>query len=240
MTPYKARTFKARLQSGRESLQSRTTPVPLHWITARVPFDMAKVWPEHKSRRVRGTINGFEFRTSLFPEKGTNTFMMLVNKKTRDGAKVKPGETVQITLEPDLDTTQFELPMEFARVLRGERALRKYFSSLTPSMQKGFSYFINQAKAPETRRKRSEQMAEALYLAMEGELEPPPILRAAFQRQPLALEGWNCMTPIMRRNHLLGIFFRQTPQGREQRARMAIDDALRVARRKRGTDADAM
>jgi hypothetical protein len=66
-------------------------------------------------------------------------------------------------------------------------------------------------------------------LAMEGEHEPPPILRAAFLRQPQAREGWNAMTPTQRRNHLLGIFYVQTVEGRERRAAMAIEDALRVA-----------
>ena len=69
-------------------------------------------------------------------------------------------------------------------------------------------------------------------MAMEGEQDPPPILRAAFHRQLLAEEGWKAMTPIKRRNHLLGIFYRQTVEGREQRTQQAIDDALRVAKRK--------
>ncbi len=40
---------------------------PLYWVIARVPFDLKKEWPGWKTRRVRGEINGFEFRTSLFP-----------------------------------------------------------------------------------------------------------------------------------------------------------------------------
>jgi uncharacterized protein YdeI (YjbR/CyaY-like superfamily) len=74
-------------------------------------------------------------------------------------------------------------------------------------------------------------MAERLLLAMEGELEPPPILRAAFQRQPAAREGWDAMTCIKKRNHLLGIFYYQTAEGRERRVRAAIEDALKVAKR---------
>ncbi|HLY41307.1 MAG TPA: YdeI/OmpD-associated family protein [Terracidiphilus sp.] len=77
-------------------------------------------------------------------------------------------------------------------------------------------------------------MAESLMLAMDGETETPPILRAAFARQPLAQAGWNAMTPIQRRNHLFGIFFQQTVQGRERRAAGAVEECLRVARRKCG------
>jgi hypothetical protein len=76
-------------------------------------------------------------------------------------------------------------------------------------------------------------MTERLFLAMEGEAEPPPILRAAFQRQPVARIGWDAMTRIKRRNHLLGIFYYQTAEARERRVRAAIEDALKVAKRTR-------
>ena len=100
--------------------------------------------------------------------------------------------------------------------------------------------YIGEAKSAEVRRKRADQMAEALFLAMEGEQEPPPILRAAFQRQPMAEAGWKAMTPLKRRQHLLSIFYRQTAQAREQRARGAIEDALCVAKRKLGRHGEPM
>jgi hypothetical protein len=40
------------------------------------------------------------------------------------------------------------------------------------------------------------------------------------------------MTPTQRRNHLLGIFYPQTVEGRERRAAKAIEGCLAVARRK--------
>jgi uncharacterized protein YdeI (YjbR/CyaY-like superfamily) len=71
-------------------------------------------------------------------------------------------------------------------------------------------------------------------LAMDGEQELPPILRAAFQRQPMARAGWDAMTPTQRRNHLLGIFYPQTVEGRERRAAKAVEECLRIAGRKKG------
>jgi uncharacterized protein YdeI (YjbR/CyaY-like superfamily) len=65
---------------------------------------------------------------------------------------------------------------------------------------------------------------------MEGERELPPILKAAFQRQPLARAGWDAMTPAQRRNHLLGIFHYQSAKSREARAAQAVEDALRAAK----------
>jgi hypothetical protein len=68
--------------------------------------------------------------------------------------------------------------------------------------------------------------------AMEGELVTPPILRVAFARQPFAQQGWDAMTPIQRRNHLLGIFFPGTVEGQAKRAARAVEECVRVARRR--------
>jgi hypothetical protein len=75
-----------------------------------------------------------------------------------------------------------------------------------------------------------------MLLTIEGESELPPILHAAFLRQPLAREGWEAMTPVQRRGHLLGIFGYQGVGARERRAAKAVEEALRVARRKSGIE----
>ena len=223
MTTPKTKTFTALLEAVGNKLR---------WVIARVPFDIAKVWRERNGRRVRGEINGFAFRTSLFPERGGKAHILLVNRKMQASAQAGPGHRVRITLEPDLEERTIEIPVEFERALKGARGLRKYFDAISPSMQKGLSNLVSEPKSAETRRKRADQMAEALLMAMEGEQEPPPILRAAFLRQPLAEAGWKAMTPIKRRNHLLGIFYRQTTEAREQRTQQAIEDALDVAKRR--------
>lgn len=208
------------------------TGTRLHWVIARVPVDLKKAWPGWRNRCVRGEINGFAFRTTLFPGSQGKGHTLLVNKQMQGGAKVKAGERVEIRLEPDMEERLEPAPEELLNALRGDRRLRRWFDRLSPSMQKGIGGFVSQAKSAATREMRGEKMAESLMLAMEGEEEPPPILRAAFGRQPLAEAGWNAMTPTQRRNHLLGIFYVQTVDGRERRAAKAVEDALRVARAK--------
>ena len=56
--PIAAKRFEGRL----ERLRSR-----LNWIIVRIPFDAAKVWGLRGQIKVKGEINGFPFRTSLFP-----------------------------------------------------------------------------------------------------------------------------------------------------------------------------
>jgi uncharacterized protein YdeI (YjbR/CyaY-like superfamily) len=203
----------------------------LRWVIARIPFDMAKTWPKRKGRRVRGQIEGFPFRTSLFPDPRGKGQILLVNKKMQAGAKARAGDRVRIELEPDLEERPAFIPAELEKALKGDRRLRKWFDGISPSMRREIGKWVDEAKGAETRFKRAEKMAERLFQAMAGEEEPPPVLRAAFLRQPRAQAGWNMLTPTQRRNHLLGIFYYETVEAREHRAAKAVEEALRAAGR---------
>src|SRR5579862_5635041 len=107
----------------------------LRWVIARVPFDPAEAWPARKGRRVRGEINGFAFRTSLFPEAGGKKHVLLINKKMQAGARAKPGDTARFSLEPDLEERETIVPPELTKALKAYRGLRRYFDALNPSMR---------------------------------------------------------------------------------------------------------
>jgi uncharacterized protein YdeI (YjbR/CyaY-like superfamily) len=213
----------------------------LGWVIARIPFDVAKAWPERRGLRVRGEISsstnkasGFPFCTSLFAASGGEGHFLLVNKKMLAAAKASVGSRVRISLEPDLEEREAMAPPELARALKGDRRLPKWFAGMSYSMRKEIGDWVSEPKSAEGRMKRADQMAERLLLTLEGEAEAPPILQAAFQRQPLARKGWEAMTPAQRRRHLLGIFGYQTAEARERRAAKAIEEALRVARKNSG------
>jgi uncharacterized protein YdeI (YjbR/CyaY-like superfamily) len=227
MAASKPKTFRALLAP---------TGNALRWVIARVPFDPAQVWPVRRGRRVRGEINGFAFRTSLFPEAGGKKHVLLVNKKMQAGARAKAGDTVQIRLEPDLEEREAALPAELNQALKADRALRRYFDAMSPSMRRDVARWVGEPKSTESRTRRAEQVAEWFLLAMEGERETPPILRVAFQRQPAARAGWEAMTLVRRRNHLLSIFHYQTAEAREKRTRIAVEDALKLAKRLNQTE----
>jgi hypothetical protein len=223
MKPDLAKTFRANLEA---------TGTSLRWVIARVPMDLKKAWPAWKSRRVFGEINGFAFKTALIPGGKGIGHVLIVNRKMQAGARVGAGERALIRLRPDLGELVIDLPAEFAKILKSSRELKRFFDAMSPSMRKGFTNFIGDAKTAETRKKRAEAMAESLMLAMEGEIEPPPILRAAFQLQPEARRGWDLMTATQRKNHLLGIYYNQTVEARERRAARAIESCVAVARRR--------
>jgi uncharacterized protein YdeI (YjbR/CyaY-like superfamily) len=242
MTEKKTRTVrKAGSRVARKSFTALLEPdgTELRWVIARVPFDIAKAWPVRKGRRVRGEIESFAFRTSLFPDARGTGSVLLVNKKMQAGADARVGEKVRIWLEPDLEEREIVLSAELERELNSDRRLRRWFDGMSDSMRREIGKWADEPKTAESRQKRAQKMAERLMQAMEGEKEPPPILRAAFLRQPLAREGWLALTPRQRRNHLLGIFYYETAEARERRAQKAIDDALRAARRRLKTSGGA-
>jgi uncharacterized protein YdeI (YjbR/CyaY-like superfamily) len=225
MSPSSAKTFTAVL----EPLQTG-----LGWVVARIPFEIAKAWTVRKGLRVRGEIEGFQFRSSLMAYAGGGGHFLLVNRKMQAAAGARVGSKVRIRLEPDLEERPAEVPAELERALKEDRRLRKWFDGLSPALRRDVGKWVMEPKSEASRNKRAEQVAEWMLLTMEGEIDPadpPPILKAAFQRQPLARVGWEAMTPARRRRHLLGIFHLRTAEARERRAAQAVEDALHVAKR---------
>jgi uncharacterized protein YdeI (YjbR/CyaY-like superfamily) len=201
----------------------------LGWVVARVPFDAAKAWPVRRGMRVRGEIEGFAFRTSLFAFSRGEGHFLLVNKKMQAAARIKVGSLARIRLEPDLEERAATVPPELAKALKGDRRLRKWFDGLSYSNRKEVGAWVSEPKSAASREQRAERMAERMLLTLEGETELPPILRAAFLRQPQARKGWEAMTLAQRRGHLLGIFGYQSVEARERRTAKAVEEALRVA-----------
>jgi hypothetical protein len=223
----------SRSASRRKSFTALLEPdgTALKWVIARVPFDIAKAWPVRNGRRVRGEIAGFAFRTSLFPDSRRGGHFLLVNKKMQSAASARLGSRVKIWLEPDLAERPVNLPPELVRALNADRQLRRLFDSMSASRRREFGKFADQPKSPAARTKRAEKIAEMLMHALEGEHDPPPVLRALFLRHPGSRDAWFAITPAQRHNHLLGIFYYETAEARERRATKAIEAALRAAGR---------
>jgi uncharacterized protein YdeI (YjbR/CyaY-like superfamily) len=193
-----------------------------------------EAWPERVRQRVRGEVEGVAFRSSLFAFSEGGGHFLLVNNKVQKAARVSVGSRVRIEMEPDMEERPATVPVELAAALRGDRQLRRWFDGLNEYTRRMIGGWVDEAAGAATRQKRAEQMAERLLQTMEGEKEVPPILRAAFQREPRAKQGWEAMTQLQRRGHLLGIFYYKEGPAREKRAGLAVDEALRVAKRKSG------
>ena len=229
MSPTSAKTFTSVL----EPLSNG-----LGWVVARVPFDIRKTWPGRKGTRVCGEIEGLALRTSLMAYRGGGHFL-LVNRKMQASTGARAGSRVRIRLEPDLEERAATVPAELAQALKGDRRLRRWFDGLPTAFRRDVGKWVMEPGSDQSRRDRAEKTAEWMMLSMEGEIDvanPPPILKTAFRRQPLAQAGWEAMSVAGRRRHLLGIFHLRGAEARERRAAKAVEDALRLGRKSRRSD----
>jgi len=65
---------------------------------------------------------------------------------------------------------------------------------------------------------------------MEAEIDLPPLIRQALNRNPLAAEGWMKMTPTHRRAHLLGIFYYKNLDSRVRRIEKAVAEMMKYSK----------
>ena len=219
-----AKRFEARL----ERMSSR-----LNWVIIHVPFDAAQVWGLRGQIKVRGEVNGFAFRTSLFPTR-EGRHILLVNKRMQKGARAAEGSVAGFQIELDREERTVEIPDELKRILSQglpseARSLRRWYDKLNHSTRNDIAKWITEPKSGEARVRRAEQIAERLLNVMEAEGELPPILQVAFARHPRAREGWDGMSAARRRGHLFGIFYYRTPDAQGRRIDKMLDDASALA-----------
>lgn len=121
-----------------------------------IPFDVEQVYGTRARVPVRGTINGFPFRSSISPMGGGRHFMA-VNKTTREGAKAKGGETVSVVMERDDEPRVITPPLDLARALRTNKDAQAAWEKLSYTHQKEYAAAVEEAKKPETRARRIEK-----------------------------------------------------------------------------------
>src|SRR5205085_11149378 len=84
-----------------------------------IPFDVQKTFGTRARVPVCGTINGFPYRSSIFPMGGC--FMMAVNRELREGAGVRAGDTITVRMERDTEPRVVTPPADLARALRANK-----------------------------------------------------------------------------------------------------------------------
>ena len=208
MTKNVRRKFRAALQKGDRALG---------WTVVHVPFAPGDVWTEMIRLRVKGEVNGFAFRTSLFPQEGGGAFYLLVNRAMQEGAGVRLGAEAEFVLEPDLEPRTAELPDELAVLLEEEEGLRSWYEGLTEYTRREIGKWVAGVKSDVARLRRAEQMAERLLATMDAERELPPLIAGALRKNSKAMAGWEKMPLGQRRGHLMGIFYYRTPEAQRKR-----------------------
>ena len=126
-----------------------------------IPFDVERTFGARGRVPVRGTLNGAPFRSSVF-RMGGDCHFMVVNRRMRDAAGVRGGETVPVVMERDAEERTVEPPADFARALRGSEGARATWDRLSYTHRREHVEHIEGAKRPETRLRRIEKSIELL------------------------------------------------------------------------------
>ncbi|QJD84537.1 YdeI/OmpD-associated family protein [Cohnella herbarum] len=134
------------------------------WTFLRVPFSAEEVYGCRANVKVRGELNGIDYRGSLMPD-GTGKHYMVVNKALRDAANATAGTVVHVVMELDTDARTVDVPDDFLSVLEGNAEAFAFFNDLAYSYQKEYVSWIESAKKPETRQAR---IAKSIVLLAEG------------------------------------------------------------------------
>lgn len=131
------------------------------WTCLKVPFSVEKVWGTRARLSVKGTLNGFGYRSSIFPM-GDGTHMMMVNKAMQQGARARAGGTVKVTMEPDTTPRTVAVPSILKKALAKNKRAKTAFNKLSYSHKKEYVDSITEAKQAETRARRVQKTVAAL------------------------------------------------------------------------------
>ena len=124
------------------------------------PFDVVAVFQRKGRVPVKGTINGFPFRSSLMNM--GDGHMMVVNASMRAGAKCKGGDTVSVVMELDEEERTVGVPDYLQKLIDSDPKAKAFWPTISFTHQKEYVREIEGAKRPETREKRIAAMMDAL------------------------------------------------------------------------------
>jgi len=140
--PEKKLRFKALIEGKEAGVVAAITP----------PVDVPEFFGTHGRVPVRGTINGFPFRSSLMPCGGPH--MMPVNKTLCQGAGAQPGDTVDVVMERDAEERTVEAPPELKKELSKNRKAQERWEKLAFTHKKEMANSISGARQEETKKRR--------------------------------------------------------------------------------------
>ena len=134
------------------------------WTYLNIPPDISATFGSKWQIKVKGTINGYPFRSTALP-RGDGSHYLVVGKNIRDQIKSIQGDTVKVILELDVEERQVEIPEDLAQALDNLPQVKSAFNQLSYSHKKEYVNWILGARQAETRQRRIEK---ALMLLSQG------------------------------------------------------------------------
>ena len=131
-------------------LQNDKTATGIH-----VPDDVVASLGSSRRPKVRVTINGYAYRSSVASMDGR--FMVGVSATVREGAGVAGGDDVEVDIELDTAPRQVTVPPDLAAALERDADAKRFFEGLSYSKQQWHVLSVEGAKTDDTRQRRIEK-----------------------------------------------------------------------------------
>lgn len=107
---------------------------------------------------VKVTLNGYTYRSTIASMGGQ--ICLPLRKSNREAAGLEGGEILEITLELDADERTIEIPADLEKALTPSG--QKKWNTLSYTHRKEHAAAVAEAKKPDTRKRRIEQIANLL------------------------------------------------------------------------------
>ena len=138
---------------------------------ADVPVKVTAALHEGKGYiRIKGTINGFAFSTTLVPVKG-KPYRLFVNIPMLKGGNTALGDTAKFSIEPETAPVDHDYPMvpQLEKQLKSKK-LMSAFEGLTPSRRKDILKYLNYLKTEEALQKNIDKVVAQLEKGMNANI----------------------------------------------------------------------
>ena len=131
-----------------------------------VPFDVERAFGS-KRPRVKALIEGIPYHSTLM-RMGSEHHILGVLKDIRAQIGKTFGDEITVTIEPDTEPRQIEVPKDLMKELKKDKEAKAFFDKLSYTHQKEYVRWIEEAKKEETRQNRIVKTMEMLRKGKRG------------------------------------------------------------------------
>jgi hypothetical protein len=124
-----------------------------------VPFDVKEVFGNARPP-VKASINDYTYRSRICVYDAQ--YFLPVRSDHRQAAGVKAGDIVDVTIAPDNEVREVEVPAALATILAKNRRAKENWNELSYTSRKEHAVAILTAKKPETRARRLQKILQTL------------------------------------------------------------------------------
>lgn len=144
-----------------QRFKAKLIPVPHGGHYVVVPPEVAEATGLRYGARVRGTLDGVAYRSSLMKYSGI--FHLGVHKATIAAANVTTGDDVNVAIELDDQPLPTDtVPADLSRALKASKRASDAWASLAPSHRREHVKHVSEAKKADTRARRIVAAIEML------------------------------------------------------------------------------